>query len=182
MILDNCENKLKKTVKNLENEFATIRTGRANPRMLDKIFIEYYDQRVSIKNVSNINIPDSRTILIQPWDNFLITKIQKAISISDLNLNPILDGKVLRITIPPLTEERRKELSKISKKITEEAKISIRNIRRDVLDSLKTMQKQNKITENEMKINENKIQKLIDKYVNICETLLDNKKKDIMTI
>ncbi len=176
------EDKMKKSIQNFNQELDTIRAGRANPHMLDKITVEYYGADTPLNQVANITIPEARMIVIQPWDNNTLKSIEKAIQASDLGINPANDGKVLRLNLPPLTEERRKILTKDVKKKSEDAKISIRNIRRDAMDTFKKAQKNNEITEDELNINESKIQKLTDKYVGEIDKLTDEKNKEIMTV
>ena len=176
------EDKMKKSIQNFESELDTIRAGRANPHMLDKISIEYYGADTPLNQVANLTIPEASTIVIQPWDINTLKLIEKAIQSSDLGINPTNDGKVIRITLPPLTEERRKILTKDVKKKCEDTKISIRNIRREAMDSFKKAHKKNEITEDELNINENKIQKLTDKYIAEIDKLTDKKNNEIMTI
>lgn len=180
--LSDCESKMQKALKNLENEFASVRAGRPNPKMLDKIFVVYYGVNTPLNQVANISIPDGRTILIQPWETSLLKEIEKAIQISDLGINPNNDGKVLRLILPPLSEEQRKQLTKETNKKSEEAKISIRNIRREAIDFYKKANKKHEITEDDLKELENRIQKLTDKYVFEVDKLLSNKNKEIMTV
>ena len=176
------EDKMKKSLQNFNQELDTIRAGRANPHMLDKITVEYYGADTPLNQVANITIPEARMIVIQPWDSNTLKSIEKAIQASDLGINPANDGKVLRLNLPPLTEERRKILTKDVKKKSEDAKIAIRNIRREAMDTFKKAQKNNEITEDELNINENKIQKLTDKYVSEIDKLTDEKNKEIMTV
>lgn len=176
------EDKMKKSIQNFNQELDTIRAGRANPHMLDKITVEYYGADTPLNQVANITIPEARMIVIQPWDSNTLKSIEKAIQASDLGINPANDGKVLRLNLPPLTEERRKILTKDVKKKSEDAKIAIRNIRREAMDTFKKAQKNNEITEDELNINENKIQKLTDKYVSEIDKLTDEKNKEIMTV
>lgn len=176
------EDKMKKSIQNFKQELDTIRAGRANPHMLDKITVEYYGTDTPLNQVANITIPEARMIVIQPWDINTLKLIEKSIQASDLGINPTNDGKVLRLTLPPLTEERRKILTKDVKKKNEEAKISIRNIRREAIDTFKKSQKKNEITEDELNINESKIQKLTDKYTSEIDKLTEEKNAEIMTI
>ena len=180
--LNEFEVKMQKAVNNLINEFETIRAGRANPKMLDKIFVEYYGSNTPLNQVANISVPEARTILIQPWETSLLKAIEKAIQTSDLGINPNNDGKVLRLILPPLSEEQRKKLTKETNKKSEEAKVSIRNIRRDAIDFYKKSNKKHEITDDELKDLENKIQKLTDKYIFEIDKLLSNKNKEIMTV
>ena len=180
--LNEFEVKMQKAVNNLKSEFETIRAGRANPKMLDKIFVEYYGSNTPLNQVANISVPEARTILIQPWETSLLKVIEKAIQTSDLGINPNNDGKVLRLILPPLSEEQRKKLTKDTNKKSEEARVSIRNIRRDAIDFYKKANKKHEITDDELKDLENKIQKLTDKYIFEVDKLLSNKNKEIMTV
>ena len=172
------EKKMAKTIDNYKSELDVIRAGRANPHILDKVRVEYYGAETPLNQVANITVPEAHVILIQPWDINSLKAIEKAIQTSDIGINPNNDGKVIRLVLPPLTEERRKELTKDIKKKCEEAKISIRNIRREAIDDFK---KENQ-TEDERGSNENKIQKLTDKYIKKIDELTKNKTKDIMTV
>lgn len=176
------ESKMEKSVQNFKEELDKIRAGRANPHILDKINVEYYGTPTPLNQVANITVPEARMIVLQPWDINTLKLIEKAIQASDLGINPTNDGKVIRIIFPPLTEERRKALTKEVKKKCEDAKVSIRNIRRDAMDSFKKLQKKNEITEDELNINESKIQKLTDKYIAQIDQLTDDKNKEIMTV
>ena len=180
--LNEFEVKMQKAVNNLKSEFETIRAGRANPKMLDKIFVEYYGSNTPLNQVANISVPEARTILIQPWETSLLKVIEKAIQTSDLGINPNNDGKVLRLILPPLSEEQRKKLTKDTNKKSEEARVSIRNIRRDAMDFYKKANKKHEITDDELKDLENRIQKLTDKYIFEVDKLLSNKNKEIMTV
>lgn len=180
--LNEFEVKMQKAVNNLKSEFETIRAGRANPKMLDKIFVEYYGSNTPLNQVANISVPEARTILIQPWETSLLKAIEKAIQTSDLGINPNNDGKVLRLILPPLSEEQRKKLTKDTNKKSEEARVSIRNIRRDAMDFYKKANKKHELTDDELKDLENKIQKLTDKYIFEVDKLLSNKNKEIMTV
>ncbi len=180
--LNEFEVKMQKAVNNLKSEFETIRAGRANPKMLDKIFVEYYGSNTPLNQVANISVPEARTILIQPWETSLLKVIEKAIQTSDLGINPNNDGKVLRLILPPLSEEQRKKLTKDTNKKSEEARVSIRNIRRDAMDFYKKANKKHELTDDELKDLENKIQKLTDKYIFEVDKLLSNKNKEIMTV
>ncbi len=176
------EEKMIKSVKNLESELNTIRAGRANPHVLDKITVDYYGVPTPLNQVGNISIPEARLIQIQPWDISIIKEIEKAINASDLGINPTNDGKVIRLVFPELTEERRKSLTKDVKKKGEDTKVAIRNIRRDGIDALKKLEKSNEITEDELKSLEDEMQKITDKNVAEVDKLVDAKNKDIMSI
>jgi len=173
---------MKKSVKSLEDEFNTIRTGRASASLFDKIKVEYYGNPTPLNQVATISVPEARLVVIQPWDKSVIGQIEKAIQKSELSLNPVNDGKVIRINIPPLTEERRKEYVKMAKNMAEQARVAIRNIRRDANDDLKKAQKASDISEDEEKRNEDEVQKLTDKYIEEINKLLEDKEKEILEI
>lgn len=174
--------KMEKSVDSLAGEYATIRAGRANPHILDKISVDYYGQPSSLQSVANISVAEARTLMIQPWEASLIKEIEKAILTADLGLTPNNDGKVIRLTFPELTEERRKELVKDVKKKGESAKVAIRNIRRDANDMIKKKQKANEISEDEQKDSESEIQKLTDQFVSQIDQMIEDKSKEIMTV
>ena len=176
------EEKMKKSVKNLESELNTIRAGRANPHVLDKITVDYYGTPTPLNQVGNISIPEARLIQIQPWDISVMKEIEKAINASDLGIKTTNDGKVIRLVFPELTEERRKALTKDVKKKGEDTKVAIRNIRRDGIDAFKKLEKANEITEDELKSLEDEIQKITDKNVADIDKLIEAKNKDIMAI
>ncbi len=176
------EEKMNKSVKNLETELNTIRAGRANPHVLDKITVDYYGAPTPLNQVGNISIPEARLIQIQPWDISIMKEIEKAINASDLGINPTNDGKVIRLVFPELTEERRKALTKDVKKKGEDTKVAVRNIRRDGMDALKKLEKDNEITEDELKTLEDEMQKITDKNVAEIDKLVEAKNKDIMAI
>lgn len=181
-MLSQYESKMEKTMESLAAEFSGIRAGRANPHILDKLRVDYYGVSSTIQQVANVTVPEARTLMITPWENSLIKEIEKAIMISDLGVTPNNDGKNIIINFPELTEERRKELSKDIKKRGEAAKVAIRNIRRDANDALKKMNKANEISEDELKANEDKVQKLTDKYIADVDKAIDVKTKEIMTV
>lgn len=176
------ESKMEKTVESLKAEYSGIRAGRANPHILDKLRVDYYGAPTPIQQVANVTVPEARTLMIQPWEPSLIKEIEKAILNSDLGVNPNNDGKSVIINFPELTEERRKDLVKDIKKKAEAAKVAVRNIRRDANDAFKKMNKANEISEDELKTNEDKVQKLTDKYVANVDKLMDEKSKEIMTV
>ena len=176
------EEKMKKTVSIYEREIATIRAGRANPAVLDKISVDYYGAPTPINQLATVSVTDARTLVIQPWDNSLLKTIDRAIQASDLGIMPQNDGKVIRITFPPLTEERRRELTKQVGRMGEDAKISIRNIRRDANDKAKEMKKKGEMTEDEQKASEKTVQELTDKYIKEIDALTAKKNKEIMEI
>lgn len=175
------EDKMKKTLSGFETELSTIRAGRANPHILDKITVDYYGTPTSLQQVANITVPEARMIQIQPWEASLIKKIEKAILTSDLGLNPSNDGKIIRLVLPELTEERRKDLGKDVKKKGEAAKVAVRNIRRDANDAYKKLAKQD-VSEDEIKELSEKIQKLTDKYIKDIDKAVEVKTKEIMTV
>ncbi len=174
--------KMEKTLKALHNEFASMRSGRASVAVLDKIMVDYYGVPTPIQQMAAISVQEGRILVIQPWDTSTIQPIEKAIQASDLGINPMNDGKVIRLTFPPLTEERRKMLAKDVSKFAEEAKVSIRSTRRDCIDKLKKMQKASEITEDDLKDGEEEIQKITDDFVKKADELAANKEKDIMEI
>ena len=176
------EEKMKKSVSVLNDQLASVRAGRANPKILDKISVEYYGTPTPINQVANIMVPEARMITIQPWDASLLKEIEKEIQKSDIGINPNNDGKMIRLVFPELTEERRKELVKEIKKLTEDAKVVIRNIRRDGIDEFKTKQKNNEITEDDLRNAEEQIQKLTDKYIGTIDTSYEDKEKEIMSV
>ena len=176
------EEKMEKSLNALRGEFGTMRAGRANPRVLDRIRVDYYGSPSPIQQVANVSVPEPRMIQIQPWEKSLIREIEKAINMSDLGINPTNDGRVIRLIFPELTEERRKELSKDVKKKGEAAKVAIRNIRRDANDTLKKMNKANEITEDDLKNGEDEIQKMTDKYIEKVDKEVELKSKEIMTV
>ena len=174
------EERMEKTISSLKDSFNAIRTGRASQALFDKVRVDYYGTKSPLNQVATISIPEARTVMIQPFDKSLITEIEKAILTSDLGLNPSNDGKVIRIQIPALTQERRKDLVKQAKQIAENSRTSIRNIRRDGNDDLKKKQKAGEITEDELKTEEDKLQKLTDKYIEEINKIYDTKEKEIM--
>jgi ribosome recycling factor len=176
------EDKMNKTLKALENDYMTIRAGRANPHVLDKLKVDYYGTPTPIQQVGNISVPEARMIIIQPWEKNLLKVIEKAILTSDLGINPTNDGNVIRLVFPELTEERRKELVKDVKKKGEAAKIAIRNIRRDANDFFKKQLKADEISEDEQADAEDKIQKLTDKMITQVEKAIEEKSKDLLTV
>ena len=171
-----------KSLSNLEEEFAGIRAGRANPHVLDKLRVDYYGTPSPIQSVANVSVPEPRMIQIQPWEGSMIKEIEKAIMTSDLGINPTNDGKVIRLVFPELTEERRKELAKDIKKKGENAKVAVRNIRRDAIDHLKKMGKAEDISEDEIKDLEDSVQKLTDKNVAKIDAAVETKSKEILTV
>lgn len=180
--MQNAESKMRKTIAALQSDFAAIRAGRANPAILDKVTVEYYGVATPIQQVGTVAVPEPRTITIQPWDASILGEIEKAILKSDVGINPNNDGKMIRLNFPPLTEERRKELVKGISKRGEEAKVAVRNIRRDSLEGFKKQKKDGEITEDDLKNLETKIQKLTDKFVGEIDTIVAAKEKEILEV
>ncbi len=178
----NGEEKMEKAVNSLKKEFASIRTGRANPLILDKVVVDYYGVPTPLRQMSQVNVQDGQTLVITPYDKTIIKEIEKAMIKAELGITPNSDGIVIRLTFPPLTEDRRKEISKDVKKIAEEAKVAIRNIRRDMTDNLKKIEKEENLPEDVVKDNQDKIQKLTDKYVKIIDDVASEKEKEVMTV
>lgn len=174
------EERMEKTIASLKDSFNTIRTGRANAAIFDKVRVDYYGTKSPLNQVATIAIPEARSVIITPFDKSLITEIEKAIQVADLGLNPSNDGKVIRIAIPALTADRRKELVKQAKTIAENSRTSIRNIRRDGNEDLKKQQKNGDITEDDLKTETDKLQKLTDKYIEEINKIYDAKEKDIL--
>jgi ribosome recycling factor len=173
---------MQKTVEATQRAFNTIRTGRANASLLDKVNVEYYGTPTPLKSLANISTPDATTIMIQPYDRSTLNMIEKAISMSDVGLTPNNDGSVIRLNIPPLTSDRRKELVKVAAKYAEEGRVGIRNIRRDALETIRKMEKNSEISEDEARDQQDKLQKLTDKYAARINELLAEKEKDITTV
>ena len=176
------ENKMSKTVDALKEDYVTIRAGRANPHILDKIKVDYYGTPTSLQQVANISVPEARMLQIQPWESSLIKEIEKAILVSDLGITPNNDGKVIRLVFPELTEDRRKELAKDIKKKGDNAKVAVRNVRRDANDAVKKQNKAGEISDDELKGIEDDIQKLTDKYTALIDKAVENKTKEILTV
>lgn len=176
------EEKMKKTISLLKEELAALRAGRANPAILNKITIDYYGVPTPITQLSNISVPEARVIIIQPWDAKILKEIEKAIQKSDIGINPSNDGRVIRLVFPMLTEERRKELTKVVKKHGEDSKVAIRSIRRDAIEEFKLQKKSGEITEDDLKDAEKDIQNLTDKYVAEIDKIIEAKNKEIMEI
>ena len=181
-IQNKLQQQMEKTIEALKHEFSTIRAGRANAQMLDKIRVDYYGTPTPINQVGSISVPEPRTLMINPWDKSAMKDIETAIRNSDLGLNPTNDGEVIRLNVPALTEERRKELCKQAKKASEEFKVRLRNERRDANDKLKKLEKEGEITEDDLKKAQDNVQKMTDKYTKEIDTLLDAKEKDIMAV
>ena len=178
----NLKERMEKSIGAFKEKLSEIRAGRANPAILNKVKIDYYGTPTPINQVAGVSVPEARLIVIQPWDVSVLKDIEKAILASDIGLNPNNDGKVIRLAFPELTEERRKELAKEIRKIAEEAKVSIRAIRRDGIDEAKAKQKNSEITEDELKSAEAEIQKITDKYIDEIDKILADKEKEIMSV
>ena len=174
--------RMDKALNHLEEEFGAVRAGRANPKVLDRITVEYYGSETQLNGVATISSPDARSLVIQPWDTSLLKEIQKAIQMSDLGITPQNDGKVIRLIFPQLTEERRKELTKQVKKYAEDAKVAMRNVRRDGMDYVKKLKKNNEITEDDQKKAEKDLQDMLDKYTKKVDEALAAKEKELMAI
>jgi ribosome recycling factor len=178
----NLQEKMDKTIQVLKNEYAAIRAGRANPALLDRVHVEYYGSDTPLNQLANVTAPEARVLMISPWDSKSIPAIEKAIQKSDLGMNPSNDGKIIRLVVPQLTEERRKDLVKSVKKLAEEAKVAVRNIRRDANDNLKKLKKEGDITEDELKKSEEDTQKITDKFIKEIDKLAELKDKEIMEV
>ena len=179
--LKDFDTRMTKTLNNLSEEFQSIRAGRANPHILDKLRVDYYGAETPLQQVANVTVSDARTLQIQPWEVTLLKEIEKAIELSDIGINPINDGKVIRLSFPVLTEERRKELAKDIKKRGEDAKVAVRNIRRDGNDSIKKL-KGDDVSEDELKDLQDELQKITDSYIKKIDDAVDAKSKEVMTI
>lgn len=176
------EEKMKKTIEALQTNYSEIRAGRANPAILNKVKIDYYGVPTPVSQVAGISVPEARLIVIQPWDASVLKEIEKAILTSDIGINPNNDGKVIRLSFPELNEQRRKEIVKDVKKLAEESKVAIRNARRDGIDEYKALQKNNAISEDELRNAEDDIQKLTDKYVAEIDKVANDKEKEVMSV
>ncbi|SES68202.1 ribosome recycling factor [Natronincola peptidivorans] len=181
-IHNNLEDKMNKTLKVLKDDLNSIRAGRANPSMLDRLTIDYYGTITPIKQIASITAPEPRLITIQPYDPSVMTTIEKAIQQSDLGINPSNDGKVIRLNIPQLTEDRRKDLTKIVKRTGEDSKVAIRNERRNANDTLKKMGKDGELTEDDLKAAQDEVQKITDKFIKQIDIMTENKEKEILEV
>lgn len=181
-VMNEAEEKMKKTVEILRKDLAGVRAGRANPAMLEKIAIDYYGTSTPVNQLANISVPEPRLLIIQPWDKTSIPAIEKAILKSDLGLTPANDGVVIRLNIPQLTAERRSEIVKVVKKKAEENRVAIRNIRRELIDDIKRIEKDKAVSEDEAKKAQDKAQKLTDKYIKEVDAVLEKKEKEIMEV
>ncbi len=176
------EETMRKSIGFLKEDLASIRAGKANPKLVDKIQVSYYGTMTPLNQVANISVPEPRAIIIQPWDASLVKEIEKAIMASDLGINPSNDGKLIRLVIPVLTEERRKDLLKVVKKETENTKIAVRNIRRDANEELKKLEKSSELTKDDLKKAEDDMQKLTDKYIKYLDDIYKDKEKEILEV
>ncbi|ACV63951.1 ribosome recycling factor [Desulfofarcimen acetoxidans DSM 771] len=181
-ILEDAEDSMKKTVEVVKKDFASLRAGRATPGLLDKINVDYYGTPTPVNQLANVSVPEARLLVIQPWDKSVIPALEKAILKSDLGITPNSDGVVIRLAVPQLTEERRKDLVKVVKKKAEEGRVAVRNIRRDANDLLKSEQKDGNITEDDSRRAQDEVQKLTDKYIKDIDQLMANKEKEIMQV
>lgn len=181
-LIRECEEKMKKTLSVLEKDLGKVRAGRASPALLEGIRIDYYGTPTPIQQLASISIPESRTIVIQPWDRSVLGEIEKAILRSDLGLTPQNDGKVIRLVLPRLSEERRRELVKLVKKMGEESKVALRNIRRDVIEELRRMEKEKQLSKDDLKRYEGEVQKLTDRYVEKVDKMVAEKEKEILEV
>ncbi|MDD6261946.1 MAG: ribosome recycling factor [Clostridiales bacterium] len=176
------ESKMKKTIDALSYELSTIRAGRANASVLDKVNVEYYGTPTPINQLASISVPEPRVLMVSPWDPSVLKAVEKAILQSDVGITPVSDGKAIRLSFPPLTEERRRDLAKSVKKYGEESKVTVRNVRRDAMDKYKAMKKKSEITEDDLKIVEKDIQELVDKYVKEIDKVVAAKEKEILEV
>lgn len=181
-IVADAEARMKKAVEHFRSELASVRAGRATPAILDKVRVDYYGSPSPVNQVANIEVADARTIVIKPWDRTMIKAIEKGILTSDLGLNPMNDGVVIRLVMPPMTEERRKDLVKSCQKMTEEQRVAVRNVRRDANDAIKKAEKEKAVTEDEAKRSQDEVQKLTDKYIKEVDAVLAVKEKEIMEV
>ena len=181
-LLKNTEERMDKSLNSVGSEFATVRAGRANTSILDRITVDYYGVPTPIQQIASVSVPEGRVLQIQPWDTSTLKLIEKAIQVSDIGINPNNDGRVIRLIFPPLTEERRKELVKEVRKMAEDGKVAVRSIRRDSIEKLKAMKKDNLITEDDQENGEKKVQKLTDKYCAEIDNLCSAKEKEILEI
>ena len=181
-VLKKSQDKMEKSLEHLHSDFTSIRAGRANPAVLDKVVVDYYGAPTPINQLAAVSVTEARTLMISPWDASVVNLIERAIQMSDIGINPQSDGKTIRMMFPPLTEDRRKDLVKDIANLSEDTKVSVRNIRRDCIDKFKAMKKENILTEDDLKQGEKKIQELTDKYVKEIDKMSDTKQKEIMEI
>ena len=176
------EEKMEKAIAQMKREFASVRTGRANPAVLDKVLVEYYGVPTQLRQMSQVTVSEGTTLVITPFDKTIMKDIEKALIKAELGVAPNNDGTCIRLNFPPLTEERRRETAKDVKKYGEDAKVAVRNVRRDMVDSLKKIEKEENLPEDTVKSNQDEIQKLTDKYVGIIDSLVTEKEKEVMTV
>jgi ribosome recycling factor len=181
-IKSQAEERMKKSIQSLHDEFKTLRGSRASQSLFEKIRVDYYGNKVPLNQVATLSIPEARLVIIQPWDRSVLSDIEKAIQKSELSVNPNNDGKVIRINIPPLTEDRRKELVKLTKNTAEQSRVSVRNVRRDANEEIKKAKSDSELSEDEAKKATDEIQKLTDKYIDEINELLDAKEKEILEV
>ncbi|WP_217903640.1 ribosome recycling factor [Bacillus haynesii] len=180
--MNETKERMEKAIGAYQRELATVRAGRANPSLLDKVTVEYYGAQTPLNQIASITVPEARMLVITPYDKTALGDIEKAIQKADLGVTPSNDGNIIRITIPPLTEERRKELAKLVKKYSEDAKVAVRNIRRDANDDLKKLEKNGEMTEDELRSSTEDVQKLTDEYVSKIDEITKDKEKEIMEV
>ncbi|MBU8682370.1 ribosome recycling factor [Bacillus haynesii] len=181
-VMNETKERMEKAIGAYQRELATVRAGRANPSLLDKVTVEYYGAQTPLNQIASITVPEARMLVITPYDKTALGDIEKAIQKADLGVTPSNDGNIIRITIPPLTEERRKELAKLVKKYSEDAKVAVRNIRRDANDDLKKLEKNGEMTEDELRSSTEDVQKLTDEYVSKIDEITKDKEKEIMEV
>lgn len=181
-MIKSAEDKMSKSLSALHDEFNTIRTGRASSTLFDKVVVDYYGQKTPLNQVATISVPEARLVVIQPWDKSLLSEIEKAIQKSELSVNPNNDGKVIRISIPPLTEERRKEFVKVAKNMAESCRVAVRNVRREANEELKKKQKSGDLSEDDEKRGIEEVQKITDSFIEKINKVLEEKEKEIMEV
>jgi len=181
-IQQGAQSRMQKSIENLEGNFAKIRTGRAHPSILDAVYVDYYGSEVPISQVANINVEDARTLTVQPWEQPMVQVVEKAIMMSDLGINPVTNGNMMRIPMPPLTEERRRDLSKVARQEAESARVAIRNVRRDANGDVKDLLKEKEITEDDARRSEDRVQKITDEAVKKVDALLAEKESALMEV
>ncbi|MDD5010318.1 MAG: ribosome recycling factor [Syntrophorhabdaceae bacterium] len=181
-VMEELEEKLKKSLTTLKKDFSKLRTGVASVSLLEDIKVDYYNQPTPLNQVASIGVQDSRTITIQPWDNSIIGELEKAIQKSDLGVNPMSDGKIIRLSFPKLTEERRKELTRLGNKMLENTRVAMRNVRRDINEKLKKMEKDKQLSQDDLHKNQDEVQKLTDRYIEMAEKTYSEKEKEILSI
>jgi len=181
-ILSGATEKMEKAISSLKKEFANVRTGRANPLILERVMVEYYGTPTPLRQMSNVTVQDGQTLVITPYDKTIVNEIEKAIAKADIGITPNSDGICVRLTFPPLTEDRRKEICKSVKKMAEDAKVAVRNIRRDAVDEVKKIEKAENLSEDEVKDGQNEVQKLTDKYTKIIDSIAGEKEQEVMQV